>query len=239
MHLSPAFGGIAALRASVGSHIYAIPQRVQANKECAASDADRARCFADARAYAAEAVSGDHSRTAMLKDTCFCGYAFAVQNKDCGDGHLMAFADGQRERGATRARRAVVGPEPATLAAGARDRQAGAFGRAALVPAGALPEAERRAAGAGARTPVGAGFVRCWGLDERLAGNFLVRADTFLHSGFEKKKTYAQLEEGVHQGRPGPRRWTLVTAEPSVFYTLPAAARDEADAVLTLSLIHI
>ena len=36
--------------------------------------------------------SGDHSKTAMLKDTCFCGYAFAVQNKDCGDGHLMAFA---------------------------------------------------------------------------------------------------------------------------------------------------
>ena len=162
----------------------------------------------------------------MLKDTCFCGYAFAVQNKDCGGtswrsptaSAARAARGGRRRARPRRSPRARATAGPARSARGApRSCRRARCPR----PSGAAPARAR--ARPSARALCGAGGSASGSRETSSC------APTRSSTRASKKKTYAQLGERA-QGRPGPRRWTLVTAGRASPYTLPAK-----DAALALT----
>ena len=78
LHLAPQFGGVQALRASVGRQIYAIPTRTQAQRTCGGADAGGG----------GDACIG--SRT-QRDGECLCGYQYYIQVR-CWGGRARARA---------------------------------------------------------------------------------------------------------------------------------------------------
>ena len=113
---------------------------------------------------------------------------------------MLVFADGSRAAGASLTAPGAVQPAAAAVVAAARALapHGGAAKLAHHVDAALVPAAALGGEGEGEGDALAPqrGFARCWGVDERVAGNFLVRRDTFLRTRFDDKKILSQARRG-------------------------------------------